>query len=242
MFRGLDVLAIKWATGDLPEECRFLLNTQLMLLKKEKDPTSKQFDDDECIRSLTEAQEITTDVPKGCVMYDQQEVVTKKVRPIQMEEFLRTYVSRRLFGAQRRRNRSPHDSDAAALSWIPRRRRGLSSVPLRRMGRRLASLTGPIARINVDEKHCFRIVEWRAVREAASWFLPKHTAAAAWKHRNLSHVDQERLAPMSKDRGAEQGDVDRPLESSLALGVVAAEARGRVAAHQASGSPQPCGP
>ena len=47
-------VAIKWATGDLPEECRFLLNTQLIFLKKEKDPTTKQFDDDEWIRSLTE--------------------------------------------------------------------------------------------------------------------------------------------------------------------------------------------
>ena len=47
LFRGLDILTIKWATGDLPEECRFLLNTQLMFLKKEKDPTLKQFDDDE---------------------------------------------------------------------------------------------------------------------------------------------------------------------------------------------------
>ena len=26
LFRGLDILTIKWATGDLPEECRFLLN------------------------------------------------------------------------------------------------------------------------------------------------------------------------------------------------------------------------
>ena len=47
LFRGLDILTVKWATGDLPEECRFLLNTQLMFLGKEKDPTSKQFDDDE---------------------------------------------------------------------------------------------------------------------------------------------------------------------------------------------------
>ena len=46
LFRDLDILTIKWATGDLPEECRFLLNTQLMFLKKEKDPTSKQFDNE----------------------------------------------------------------------------------------------------------------------------------------------------------------------------------------------------
>ena len=68
----------KWATGDLPEECRFLLNTQLMFLKNEKDPTSKQFDYDEWIRSLTRPQEITADVPEDSVMSDQQEVDTQK--------------------------------------------------------------------------------------------------------------------------------------------------------------------
>ena len=38
LFRDLDILAIKWAIGDLPEECRFLLNTQLIFLKKERGP------------------------------------------------------------------------------------------------------------------------------------------------------------------------------------------------------------
>ena len=41
---------------------------------------------------------------------------------------------------------------------------------------------------------------------------------------------------MPKDRGAEQGDVDGPLECSIALGTVDAETCGRVAAKQASGS------
>ena len=41
-----------------------------MCLKKEKDPTSKQFDDDdEWIRSLAEAQEVTTDIPEASVTY-----------------------------------------------------------------------------------------------------------------------------------------------------------------------------
>ena len=40
---------------------------------------------------------------------------------------------------------------------------------------------------------------------------------------------------MRKDRGAEQGDVDGPLECSLDLVMVAAEARGPVPALQASG-------
>ena len=47
LFLGLDVLTIKWATGDLPEMCRFLLNTQPIFLKKEKTQPRKQFDDDE---------------------------------------------------------------------------------------------------------------------------------------------------------------------------------------------------
>ena len=86
----------EWATRDLPEECRFLLNTQLMFLKKEKDPTSKQFDDDEWLRSLTAGQEATTDIPQDSVSYDQQDVDPEKVRTIHMGEFSRTYVSRRL--------------------------------------------------------------------------------------------------------------------------------------------------
>ena len=36
LFRGLDIFTMKWAFGELPEECRFLLNTQLMFLTKER--------------------------------------------------------------------------------------------------------------------------------------------------------------------------------------------------------------
>ena len=60
-----------------------------MFLKKEKDLTTKQFDDDEWIRSLTEAQEVTTDIPEDSVTCDQQDVDPKKVRPVQVGEFLR---------------------------------------------------------------------------------------------------------------------------------------------------------
>ena len=67
-------------------------------MKKEENPTSKHFDDDQRIRSLTEAQEVTAHVPEGSVTYVQQEVDPKKVRPIRVEEFLRKYVSWRLFG------------------------------------------------------------------------------------------------------------------------------------------------
>ena len=64
MFRVFDILTVQWAAGDLPEDCRFFLGTQLMFLKKE--PT-KRFDDDEWIWSLTEPEAIATDTPDGQV-------------------------------------------------------------------------------------------------------------------------------------------------------------------------------
>ena len=60
----------------------YVFQPPLIILKKEQDPTSKQFDDDEWIQSLTEAQEITTDVSEESVSYDQQPDDPKKVRPI----------------------------------------------------------------------------------------------------------------------------------------------------------------
>ena len=45
---------------------------------------------------MTEAQEINSDIPEECVTYDQEEWITKKVRPIQIGEFLRKFVSGRL--------------------------------------------------------------------------------------------------------------------------------------------------
>ena len=78
LFRILDILTANWATGDIPEICRLLLNT----LKKENDPTAQMFDADEWIRSLTEAQEITADIPEERITHNQSEVDPEKVRPI----------------------------------------------------------------------------------------------------------------------------------------------------------------
>ena len=78
LLRSLDIITIKWAMGDIPEQCHFLLNTQLMFWKKGKDPSSKQFDDDEW-RTASHTTSMTC---------------------IQMGQFLRKYVSRRLQGAQ----------------------------------------------------------------------------------------------------------------------------------------------
>ena len=151
--------------GDSPEECRFLLNTQLVFLKKEKDPTTKQFDDDEWIRSLTEAQEITTDVPEDSTVYDQQVVDPINVRPIQMGEFLRKYVSRRLLALS--------EGEIAALTTSMRQHGvgtpgGAEALAIFHQllydEWMTGSLSGPLATIQVDEKNCFGMIEWKAVR------------------------------------------------------------------------------
>ena len=99
------------------------------------------------------------------------------------------------------------------------------------------TLDTPQARIKVDETSCFGVIQWSAVRNAASSFHPKHAAVAIWKHRALSFV--EGVQEMPKDRGAEQGDVDGPLEGSFALGMVAVEARLCVSEQQAARTTRP---
>ena len=90
-------------------------------LEEGKDPTSKQFDDDEWTCSLTEAQEVTAEVPEHSVMYDQARGRPEKSSAHSNGGVLAERCLTTTSGAQRRRNRSPHDSDAAARSWIPRR-------------------------------------------------------------------------------------------------------------------------
>ena len=87
------------------------------------------------------------------------------------------------------------------------------------------SMTEPLARIKVDEKNCFGMIEWKAVRGA---LFSSHAHCGGGVETSKL---QDGVAPMSKDRGAEQGEVDGPLECSPALGMVASETRGSVAAH-----------
>ena len=156
LFRELDIPTIKWATSDLPEECRFLLNTQLLFLKKYKDPTSKQFDDDEWFRSLTEAQEVTSDVPENSVTYEQQDFDSQKVRPLQMEDVLRKYMSRGV---------ALSEGEIAALTTSMRQigvgtAGGTEDLAIFHQllfdERMTGCLSGPLATIKVDEKKLHR--------------------------------------------------------------------------------------
>ena len=61
----------------------------------------------------------------------------------------------------------------------------------------------PLARIEVDKRDCSGLIEWGAVRNSKSSFLQN---------------TQEGGQPMSKDRGAEQGNVDGPF--GMQFGIV----------------------
>ena len=61
--------------------------------------------------------------PEESVPYDHQAVDPKKVRPIQMGEFLAKYVSRRLSALSEGEIAAPHDRNAAVRSW------GLKAAP-----------------------------------------------------------------------------------------------------------------
>ena len=58
---------------------------------------------------------------------------------------------------------------------------------------------------------------------------------AAWKHASTSYVEQNGVDPVEKDRGAEQGDVDGPLECSMVVAQVARETRMSIADSQRQG-------
>ena len=51
LVRCLDDLTVRWATGNVPDSCRWLLNTQVLFLKKGQEPTSKEFDDNDWLDS-----------------------------------------------------------------------------------------------------------------------------------------------------------------------------------------------
>ena len=109
----------------------------------------------------------------------------KKFGPFKWGEFLRKYVSRR--------HLAPSEGEIAALTTSMRQigvgtPGGAEALAIFHQlfydEWMTGSLSGPLARIKVDEKNCLGMIEWKALREAASRFLPEHTAASFWTHRN----------------------------------------------------------
>ena len=96
-----------------------------------------------------------------------------------MGGFLRKYVSRRLL--------VPSEGEIAALTTSMRQILVGTPGGAEALGIfhqliydewMTGSLSEPLARIKVDEKNCFGMIEWKAVREAASRFLPVHSSTS----------------------------------------------------------------
>ena len=128
-------------------------------------PATKTFDDDAWVRSLTEAQAIIADIPEERITHDQNEADPKKVRPIQMGELLRKSV--------------PHKQCDKSVLVAKEERQEL--------------WTRHYLESKWTEK-CFGMIEWGAVRNSASFLLPKHAAVARCKHRRCL-----KIAPQSKE-------------------------------------------
>jgi len=235
LFRTLDKLTVRWAIGDLPVCCRWLLNTQAIFLKKDREPQCKHFDDDEWTRLSWEDASADIgpldDVPVIAVSSaDDSAITSPNVQPIQMGEFLRKHVSERLLAV---------NSRITSKLMIALRQLGVGAsggIEALALFHQLVydewsegGVAAPLARIKVDEKNCFGMIEWKSVRDAARQMIPRHAAVASWKHSAASYVEQDSVAPTLKDRGAEQGDVDGPMECSIALATVARQARVKVA-------------
>ena len=229
--RALDELTVRWATGKLPPTCRWLLNTRVLFLMKEREATSKEFDDNEWLQlpewmQLVAERDVAEEGPEieehaqafpeeyfsgsGSTRAGQQATdgmdtsdaatARPKVRPIQMGEFLRKWVSRRLL----KLNVADIEVVMSAMRQLGVRSQGGAEAlaifqqcvyDLWKSG----SLARPLARIKIDEKNCFGMLEWPAVREASMQALPRHAAVACWKHAAVSAVEQQGVADAPKD-------------------------------------------
>ncbi len=260
--RVLDELTVRWAINALPPTCRWMMNTHALFLRKEREPTSKEFDDDEWIQWLLEggdewsqpvtdadveavgpeaeggsqSMDVDSAAPAAVAATGAATEEPPKVRPIQMGEWLRRWVSRRNLAL----NKADIEKVTVAMRQLGVGTAGGAEAlalfqqvvyELWKEGR----LERPLARVKIDETNCFGRLEWPAIRRAVYEALPRHFPVICWKHAAVSHVKQRDVGPMPKDQGAEQGDVDGPLECSLTLGEVSSSARAEVHGQQRRG-------
>ena len=60
-----------------------------------------------------------------------------------------------------------------------------------------------LARVKIDEKSCFGLLSWDAIRKAAAKHLPRRWSVLCRKHQEVSQVEQQGVPATPKDRGAE---------------------------------------
>ena len=254
LVRALDELTVRWATNTLPATCRWLLNTQVLFLRKSREPTAKQFDDEEWLREMRNSEwfqdvaeeevdaygeelEADGDVPMEADGGTEGQRRDVKVRPIQIGEFLRRWVSRRLLALSR------GDTSRVMLAMrqlgvgMPGGAEALATFhQLLHEVWANDELDVVLARVKVDESNCYGSLEWPAIRKATAAALPRHLPVLCWKHAAASEAEQPNVPAAAKDRGAEQGDVDGSVECSLTLGNVATKTRHSIHTRQRQGA------
>ena len=224
LVQALDTLAVLWAANRLPPTCAWLLNTQILFLRKDREPRDKTFDDEAWIASLAQEWEDEGAAAAGTIERPASSetptrpVAPTKPRPTQQGEFLRKWTAKRLMAA----NHADIARVMAAMRQIGVGLPGGAEAPaifhkLLYRAWTAGRLPQTLARVKVDLTNCFGNLEWWAVRNAAQEELPRHHAVAGTKHSNPSYVEQASVPPHRKDRGAEQGDVDGPLECGITV-------------------------
>ena len=158
LFRGLDIHSFTWRTRRMP-----ILPQHAVHVLEERSPsrnylmTTSGFDHWRKHKKLPQTS-------KKSVIFDRQAVDLHKILSKSDGRILAEMRLKTPHCSQRRRNCSPHDNNAAAGSWVSRRRRSprhLFPAYLRRLGFRISG--NPMARNKVDEK-CFWMIEVIAVR------------------------------------------------------------------------------
>ena len=99
LLRALDTLAVLWAVNQLPSTCAWLLNTQILFLRKDREPRDKTFDDEAWVASLARDWEDDGDGGAPVPEEPAQLPTSPKPRPIQQGEFLRKWTAKRLMAA-----------------------------------------------------------------------------------------------------------------------------------------------
>eukprot|EP00971_Amphidinium_carterae_P263010 5218179-Amphidinium_carterae.1 len=237
--RALDKLTALWATGNLPPTCAWMLDTQLLWLQKGSDLANRWNDDDAWLQVLDKAETWQLDVPDAVARPAPSGPpglpAPKKVRPIQMGEFMRKFVAKRLHVLGRpdldklmlhtRQLGVGMSGGAEALALLHQ-----CVFDLWESG----CLPSKLARIKIDLANAFGSLEWDSIRAASQQHLPRHHAVMCSKHAHKSVVRQDGLGAAVKNRGAEQGDVDGPAECAVLLAAAATRTRHRVHELQAA--------
>ena len=97
------------------------------------------------------------------------------------------------------------------------------------------SLSGPLARLKADEKNCFGMTEWQGSARGGVAVSPEaHSSSVETSERVFCRT--RRTPSNAEGSRSSARRRRRPLECSVALGMVAAETRRRIATRQAAGS------